>query len=61
MRGDHNIQIKSVNQSDMLPSEEWRATHALTQAPKFDDGISVSYLWVIIEYIPIYFLLVDSK
>ncbi|KAG0768541.1 hypothetical protein G6F57_003800 [Rhizopus arrhizus] len=42
MRGDHNIQIKSVNQSDMLPSEEWRATHALTQAPKFDDGISLT-------------------
>ncbi|ORE07665.1 hypothetical protein BCV72DRAFT_249300 [Rhizopus microsporus var. microsporus] len=41
-RGEQKIQIKTVNQADMLPSEEWRAQHALIQAPKFDDGISLT-------------------
>ncbi|KAI9263712.1 hypothetical protein BY458DRAFT_438704 [Sporodiniella umbellata] len=38
MRGECNIQFTTVNQSDMLPTEEERATQLLTQAPVFDEG-----------------------
>ncbi|RCH84919.1 hypothetical protein CU098_008548 [Rhizopus stolonifer] len=40
IRGESNVQIKTVNQSDILPSEEWREHHALTSAPKFNNGVT---------------------
>lgn len=42
VRGEGNIQIREVNQNDMLPSEEWRQAQALTAAPKFNNGVTVS-------------------
>ncbi|KAG1472337.1 hypothetical protein G6F56_001598 [Rhizopus delemar] len=42
MRGEHNIQITTVNQSDMLPTAEERATQLLTQEPVFDEGPGLS-------------------
>ncbi|KAL9556301.1 hypothetical protein MBANPS3_001920 [Mucor bainieri] len=41
VRGEGNIQIKDVNQTDMLPSEEWRRAQALTAAPKFNNGVAM--------------------
>ncbi|KAL7325660.1 hypothetical protein PS15p_208110 [Mucor circinelloides] len=41
VRGEGNIQIKEVNQNDMLPSEEWRRAQALTAAPKFNNGVTM--------------------
>lgn len=41
VRGEGNIQIKEVNQHDMLPSEEWRRAQALTAAPKFNNGVTM--------------------
>ncbi|CAO3616746.1 unnamed protein product [Mucor hiemalis] len=41
LKGEANIQIKTINQTDMLPSQEWREAQALTAAPKFNNGISV--------------------
>jgi hypothetical protein len=43
VRGEGNIQIRDVNQNDMLPSEEWRQAQALTAAPKFNNGVTVSF------------------
>ncbi|KAI7901523.1 mitotic checkpoint regulator, MAD2B-interacting-domain-containing protein [Cokeromyces recurvatus] len=37
-RGETSVQIKTINQQDILPSEDWRATQALTAAPKFYTG-----------------------
>ncbi|KAI8985847.1 mitotic checkpoint regulator, MAD2B-interacting-domain-containing protein [Pilobolus umbonatus] len=34
--GESNIQIKTINQTDILPSDEWRAAQSLTAAPKFE-------------------------
>lgn len=44
MRGEHNIQITTVNQSDMLPTAEERATQLLTQEPVFDEGPGVRFI-----------------
>jgi hypothetical protein len=41
LKGEANIQIKTINQMDMLPSQEWRAQQALTATPKFNSGASV--------------------
>lgn len=41
LKGEANIQIKTINQTDMLPSQEWREAQALTAAPKFNNGITV--------------------
>ncbi|KAI8068956.1 mitotic checkpoint regulator, MAD2B-interacting-domain-containing protein [Thamnidium elegans] len=41
LRGESNIQIKTINQADMLPSEEWREHQALTAAPKFNNGTTM--------------------
>ncbi|CEP07901.1 hypothetical protein [Parasitella parasitica] len=40
-RAGVNIQIKDVNQSDMLLSEEWRQAQALTAVPKFNNGVTM--------------------
>ncbi|KAI8982275.1 mitotic checkpoint regulator, MAD2B-interacting-domain-containing protein [Mycotypha africana] len=41
-KGESNIQFKTINQQDILPSEEWRAAQTLTQAPKFHTGPAMS-------------------
>ncbi|KAI9475979.1 MAG: hypothetical protein EXX96DRAFT_575315 [Benjaminiella poitrasii] len=40
-RVEAGIQIKTINQQDILPSEEWKAAQALTAAPKFNTGASM--------------------
>lgn len=42
LKGEANIQIKTINQTDILPSQEWREAQALTAAPKFNNGITMS-------------------
>jgi hypothetical protein len=41
MKGESSIQFKTVNQQDMLPTDEWRQTQALTATPKFNTGAPV--------------------
>ncbi|KAI9262446.1 mitotic checkpoint regulator, MAD2B-interacting-domain-containing protein [Helicostylum pulchrum] len=41
LRGESNIQIKTIHQADMLPSDEWREHQALTAAPKFNNGTTM--------------------
>lgn len=50
LKGEANIQIKTINQTDMLPSQEWREAQALTAAPKFNNGITVRNQIVYIQY-----------
>ncbi|KAI7871377.1 mitotic checkpoint regulator, MAD2B-interacting-domain-containing protein [Mucor mucedo] len=42
LRGESNIQIKTIHQRDMLPTKEWREQQALTAAPKFNNGMTMS-------------------